>query len=480
MQIKTITVNNTAYDIGVDYENISDVPVLATVATSGSYNDLSDKPTIPSATSDLVNDSGFINKNVNDLTNYTPSSQTTSQLELVLNSETYKLKGILKDSTGSTIYTSNEIDLPLESVVVSGTYDSQTKEVVLTLVNGNTIRFSVADLVSGLVSSTDLATVLASYYTKTETDTLLGGKQPSITSTNKLSADLVDDTNATNKFVSASDKTNWSAKYDLPSGGIPSTDLSSAVQTSLGKADTAIQDISGKQDTIQYSTMPTADSTTVGKIVQYTGTTTQDYTNGYFYIGTTDGESVPTYSWENIEVQAGGGGENINTGYVIILDYTDKTQVLKMLQELYDYYLETNIFKTFMFYSRTPNASIFLVSGINSATSNSIELACFGLKFDSRGFYERGKFTITIVNGVVTNFTHSLNYTDSSNIATLGNAQTITGVKTFNALPTSTINPSNANQFTRKGYVDNAISSAVGSINTVLATLTTPSSNGGE
>lgn len=33
---------------------------MATVATSGSYNDLSNKPTIPTATSDLTNDSGFI------------------------------------------------------------------------------------------------------------------------------------------------------------------------------------------------------------------------------------------------------------------------------------------------------------------------------------------------------------------------------------------------------------------------------------
>lgn len=33
---------------------------LATVATSGSYSDLSSKPTIPSKTSDLTNDSGFI------------------------------------------------------------------------------------------------------------------------------------------------------------------------------------------------------------------------------------------------------------------------------------------------------------------------------------------------------------------------------------------------------------------------------------
>lgn len=40
-------------------------------------------------------------------------------------------------------------------------------------------------------------------------------------------------------------------KYSLPSGGIPKTDLSSSVQTSLGKADSALQshqDITGKED----------------------------------------------------------------------------------------------------------------------------------------------------------------------------------------------------------------------------------------
>ncbi len=43
--------------------------------------------------------------------------------------------------------------------------------------------------------------------------------------------------------ISSSDITNWNNKgtYSKPSGGIPKTDLASAVQTSLGKADTAIQ-----------------------------------------------------------------------------------------------------------------------------------------------------------------------------------------------------------------------------------------------
>lgn len=47
------------------------------------------------------------------------------------------------------------------------------------------------------------------------------------------------------------------AKYSKPSGGIPKSDLASAVQTSLGKADTALQshqDISGKQDKLVSGT----------------------------------------------------------------------------------------------------------------------------------------------------------------------------------------------------------------------------------
>lgn len=77
---------------------------------------------------------------------------------------------------------------------------------------------------------------------------------------------------------------------------------------------TSHQDISGKQDIIQYSTMPTASSGNLGKIAQYIGTTTSSYTNGYFYKCVSDGASTPTYSWEELEVQAGGGGASYTAG----------------------------------------------------------------------------------------------------------------------------------------------------------------------
>ena len=57
-----------------------------------------------------------------------------------------------------------------------------------------------------------------------------------------------------------------------------------------------------KQDTTQYSTMPSAQDN-LGKIVQYTGTNTANYTNGYFYKAVYDSES-DVYLWTVIKFSA--------------------------------------------------------------------------------------------------------------------------------------------------------------------------------
>ena len=56
----------------------------------------------------------------------------------------------------------------------------------------------------------------------------------------------------TDIHVTTSDKAAWGAKYDLPSGGIPKTDLAQGVQDSLDLADSALQaaDITGKADKV--------------------------------------------------------------------------------------------------------------------------------------------------------------------------------------------------------------------------------------
>ena len=63
---RTETWSTTSHYSSADWNAVSgprairNKPTLAAVATSGSYSDLSNTPTIPTATSDLTNDSGFI------------------------------------------------------------------------------------------------------------------------------------------------------------------------------------------------------------------------------------------------------------------------------------------------------------------------------------------------------------------------------------------------------------------------------------
>lgn len=58
------------------------------------------------------------------------------------------------------------------------------------------------------------ATVAGSPYDNSNLASALNSKQNEITQSSKLSADLVDDTNTTNKFVNATDITNWNGKVD--------------------------------------------------------------------------------------------------------------------------------------------------------------------------------------------------------------------------------------------------------------------------
>ena len=89
--------------------------------------------------------------------------------------------------------------------------------------------------------------------------------QEPITSANKLSASLVDDSSTTNKkFVTTTEKNTWNGKQDSISDlGTIRTNASEALK--------------------QKSTLPTANADNLGKIYQFTGTTTASLTNGYIY-----------------------------------------------------------------------------------------------------------------------------------------------------------------------------------------------------
>lgn len=160
-----------------------------------------------------------------DVSALSSSTKYGASLSLTINSSTYVITGQLKDQDGNNLGSAQTIDLPLESVVVSGSYDDATKKIILTLESGSTIEFSVADLVSGL--------------------------QTEIDANNKLDADLVDDSTSTNKFVTSSDISTWNGKQDaltagsnitISSGTISATDTTYSAFTG---ADGAIAGTSG-------------------------------------------------------------------------------------------------------------------------------------------------------------------------------------------------------------------------------------------
>lgn len=123
-----------------------------------------------------------------DINALSDNTKYGANVDLSLNTTDYKMTITLKDQDGNTLGTAKTVDFPIESVVVGGSYDATNKKIVLELKNGDTIDVPVADLVAGL--------------------------QSEITSTNKLDADLVDDSTSINKFVTAANKTTWNNKQD--------------------------------------------------------------------------------------------------------------------------------------------------------------------------------------------------------------------------------------------------------------------------
>lgn len=130
--------------------------------------------------------SGVVNLGtvITDVSGKADSSAAIGTLSLSINSSNYQITLSGTKVDGTTFTVSDVIDLPLESVVVNGSYDDTTQKVILTLKNGSTIDFSIADLIDGL--------------------------QSEITSTNKLSADLIED-GTTNKTVTATEKQTWNS-----------------------------------------------------------------------------------------------------------------------------------------------------------------------------------------------------------------------------------------------------------------------------
>ena len=88
---------------------------------------------------------------------FSTDEERTAKMQSVELSKTSNPKSFVGASydaqTGIITFTSDDgtttsIDLPLELLIQSGRYDSQTEEIILVLANGDTIRINVADLIN--------------------------------------------------------------------------------------------------------------------------------------------------------------------------------------------------------------------------------------------------------------------------------------------------------------------------------------------
>lgn len=290
----------SAADVGLgNCDNTSDLNKPISTATQTALNLKADKTELPEVpitivkvnNEPLVPASGAVNITVPttaaDVSALPASTKYAAALSLTINSSTFVMTGQLKDQNGDNLGTAQTIDLPLESVVVGGSYNSQTKKVVLTLQNGNTIEFSVADLVSGLQTELSASNKLNPAYinydsthravSDTEKSTW-NSKQNAIDSSHKLSADLVDDTSTTNKFATAAEleqiETNknnisWANNYGYKNLINVTRDSIKAANPNLSWTDYTVANHGGLSFTVNPDLSITISGTTTSTSIEF-------------------------------------------------------------------------------------------------------------------------------------------------------------------------------------------------------------------
>lgn len=163
-----------------DQENLRN---LKTVATTGSYNDLTDKPAIPTKTSDLTNDSGFITANdipeaqevptkTSDLTNdsgfITASdipAETDPTVPAWAKASTKPTYTYAEITEKPTLFSGSYNDLTNKPTLFSGSYNDLTDKPTIPSVAGlaseTYVNQKVADLVNSAPTTLDTLGELA-------------------------------------------------------------------------------------------------------------------------------------------------------------------------------------------------------------------------------------------------------------------------------------------------------------------------------
>lgn len=390
-----------------------------TQTSSDAY--IKNKPSIPSKTSDITNDSGFITASqapVQGVKGSAESSYRTGSVDITkaniglgnvdntsdANKPISTAVQAALDTKQGTLTAGANIYIDANNVISAsgsggGAVDSVNGKTGIVILDAEDVgalpdTTTASDLgayvkPSGGIPKTDLASAVQTSLDKA--DTAL--QTAPVTSVNTKTGAVV---------LSASDV----GAYTLPSGGIPKSDLSSAVQTSLDKADTALQSapvtsVNSKTGAVSLSASDVGalpDSTTIptktsdltndsgfltsavttfngqsGAVTYTAPVTSVDGKTGAVTVmpsgGTTGQVLTKTASGEAWQTPSGGG--NVDTVNSIQPDANKNVQtVVELTQAQYDALV-----------SPDPNVEYFITDGNNNPANNTVMAS--GVAYDN-------------------------------------------------------------------------------------------------
>lgn len=277
--------------------------------------------------------------------------------------------------------------------------------------------------------------------------------------------------------------------YDKPASGIPKTDLASDVQTSLGKADTALQSET-YTGTITGITMNGSSKGTSGVVDLGTVITQHQDISGKQDV-LTAGTNI-TIDENNVISATGGANYTAGEGIDITNDTISSTMPVFILDNHSSqnpfiingckkgiYFFNNQKYAYLKGYSDTASTNNFeIVDGFIIITDSELDKTVNDYKdvgYIYSTMYEvhaanyvniSAKLRVWQPNGIIT-IHNTMNYTPFVNPTA---SATISGTHTYSVLPQSSVVPTNDNQLTNKKYVDDAVASAGSSVPTITIT----------
>lgn len=288
---------------------------------------------VPVATGGTLNKdiSGTAAKATADASGNTITTFYGHSLTMTIDSTTYVVTLSLLDAGGTALSTQT-IDLPLESVVVNGSYDADTKEVVLTLQGGTEVRFSVADLVDGLASQSALE---AEAQARQQADTALGQRIDALDASDiALSVPNISATNVADGFEELNEninqitgggvvtgvKGNAETTYRTGQVNLTPANIGAATSTALQNVINGTTPVAKAENATNATNATKATQDAQGNVINTTYARNDELGNKCVLY--TEAQSLTeeqkAQARANIGVDSGGGGNNIANASVTL------------------------------------------------------------------------------------------------------------------------------------------------------------------